>query len=82
MAAYSTHTRSYVVNFDDGNQVSFGVPDEVERTAELDGLAVALADAYQAMANAVGGFPHSTVYFSEFTSTSDSSVLAERGQVV
>ncbi len=81
MAEYSTTSRSYSIAFDESIQTSFGLPEGVARTAELDALAVALIDAYQSLAHACNSFPHSTLAYSEFSTTTSTALIAERGQV-
>lgn len=79
MAEYVMTGRSYEISFDERLQTSVGLVEGVERSPELDALAVALIEAYQTFTRACGMRPYSSLTFSEFASTTTTALLAERG---
>lgn len=79
MGQSTTSGQSYEISFDERLQTSVGLVEGVERTPELDALAVALVEAYQTFTRACGMRPYSSLTYSEFANTTTTALLVERG---
>ncbi|MEU9059021.1 hypothetical protein AB0D13_09130 [Streptomyces sp. NPDC048430] len=82
MPSYSNMYRQYRIVFGDDYELPFQLPDNIQRTPELDAKAAALIEAYHAFSSAGGRISKSQVWYTESTNGMTTDMIIERGDFV